>query len=70
MVAKQEQGESGMDTEFGVGRYKLLDLEWISNGVLLHNTGTISKSLGVEHNGRQYEKKKYTYMIGSLCYTA
>ena len=26
---------SGMDGEFGVGRCKLLHLEWISNGVLL-----------------------------------
>ena len=26
-------GESGMDREFGVGRCKLLHLEWVSNGV-------------------------------------
>ena len=31
MVAKGEGGKSGMDWEFGVSRYKLLHLEWISN---------------------------------------
>ena len=31
-------GESGMDWEFGVNRYKLLHLEWISNEVLLYST--------------------------------
>ena len=32
-------GGSGMDRAFGVGRCKLLHFEWISNGVLLYNTG-------------------------------
>ena len=39
MVAKSEGGESGMDLESGVGRCKLLHLEWISNEVLLYSTG-------------------------------
>ena len=30
---------SGMDWESGVKRYKLLHLEWISNKILLYNTG-------------------------------
>ena len=30
-----EGGRSGMDWEFGVGRCKLLPLEWISNEILL-----------------------------------
>ena len=30
VVAKGEEGGSGMDGEFGVGRHKLLHLEWIS----------------------------------------
>ena len=33
------KGESGMDREFGVSRWKLLHLEWISSEVLLYNTG-------------------------------
>ena len=35
VVVKGERGENGMDGEFGVGRYKLLHWEWISNDVLL-----------------------------------
>ena len=35
----QGAGRNGMDGEFGVGRCKLLYLEWISNRVLLYSTG-------------------------------
>ena len=45
VVAKGEGGGSGMDGEFGVGRCKLLHLEWISNEILWHSTGTISSLL-------------------------
>ena len=38
-VAKAEGGGRGMDWEFGVGRCKLLSLDWVSNEVLLHSTG-------------------------------
>ena len=51
-VAKGEGGGNGIYREFGVGRYKLLHLEWISNGVLLYSTGNYIQSLGVEHDGR------------------
>ena len=34
-------GGRGMDWEFGVGRCKLLHLEWITNKVLLYSTGNI-----------------------------
>ena len=34
-----EGGGRGMDWEFGVSRCKLLHLEWISNVILLCNTG-------------------------------
>ena len=33
------QGGSGMDWELGVGRYKLLHLEWISIEILLCSIG-------------------------------
>ena len=52
MVAKGEEGGSGLDGEFGVGRYKLLHLQWISNEVLLYCTGNYIQSLGIEHDGR------------------
>ena len=45
----QGRGEgSGVDWEFGVGRCKLLHLEWISNE---YSTGNYIKSLVMEHNG-------------------
>ena len=45
------------DREFGVSRCKLFHLEWLSNEVLRHSTGTSIQSLGIEHDGRQHEKK-------------
>ena len=39
VVAKAEGEGSGVDWEFGVGRCKLLHLEWISNELLLYSTG-------------------------------
>ena len=47
MVAKGQEGGSGMDWEFGVSRCKLLHMEWISNVILLYSTG----SLVMEHDG-------------------
>ena len=51
---KGERRGSGMDGEFGVGRCKLLHLEWISNGVLLYSTGNYVYSLGLEHDAQEY----------------
>ena len=53
-----------MDGEFGVGRCKLLHLEWIINGVLLYSSGNYVQSHGVEHNGRWCEKK---YVCVCVC---
>ena len=39
-----------MEGEFGIGRYKLLYLEWMSNEVLLYGTGNTSY-LRIEHEG-------------------
>ena len=39
VVAKGQGDGSGVDWEFGVGRCKLLHLEWISNELLLYSTG-------------------------------
>ena len=49
MIAKGEGEESGM---VGVGRFKLLHLEWISSEVLLYGTGNYIQFLGTEHDGR------------------
>ena len=55
--------------EFGVSRCKLLHLDWLSNGVPLHSTRNYVQSLGLEHDGRQYKKKKNVHTTGSLCCT-
>ena len=70
MVAKWDGRWSGMVWEFGV-RCKRFHLEWISNEVLLYITGNYIQCLGIEHDGRQCEKRTvYLCMIGSLCCTA
>ena len=51
-VARGEEWGSGIDGEFGISRCKLLHLEWVSNEVLLYNTGNYIQSLGIEHDGR------------------
>ena len=51
-VVMEEWGGIRMDQKFGVDRCKLLDLEWISNGVLLYSTGNYVQSLGLEHDGK------------------
>ena len=38
-ACQEGDGESGKDWEFGISRYKLLHLEWISNRILLYSTG-------------------------------
>ena len=52
LFAKGQAAGSEMDGEFGVGRCKLLHLEWISNEVLLYRTGNYIQSLGLDHDGR------------------
>ena len=39
VVARVEEGENGMDGEFGVFGCKLLHLEWKGNGALQYSTG-------------------------------
>ena len=52
VVAKGEgEGGSGLDWEFGVSRFKLLHLAWISNEILLYGTVNYIQSLVTEHDG-------------------
>ena len=54
----QEGGRgSGRDWQFGVSTCKLLHLEWISYEVLLYSTGKYIQSLGIDHNGKEYQKE-------------
>ena len=52
LVLPRGRGGSGTDGEIGVGRYKLLHLEWICNGDLLYSIGNFVQSLRLEHDGR------------------
>ena len=64
MVAKGEEGGSGMDEEFGVSRCKPLHLEWISNGVLLYSTGNYIQFPGIDHVENNIKKEDvYICMI-------
>ena len=55
VVVKGDRGGSGVDGEFGVGRRKLLYLDWISNEVLLF--GELYPVSWDKHDGRYCEKK-------------
>ena len=50
-IAKEEGGK-GTDLEFGVGRCKLLHLEWINNKVLLYSTGNYIQYPVINHDGK------------------
>lgn len=45
-------GGSGTAGEFGTGRCRLLQLERLSDGVLLYNAGSSTQSPGLGHGGR------------------
>ena len=47
-------GGRGMEWEFGVGRCKLLHLEWIKDKVLMYSTGNYIQYPLINHNGKEY----------------
>ena len=55
------QGGSGMDWKLGVGRSKLLHLEWISNEVLLYSMRNYIQSFGIEHEEDSMRKRMYIF---------
>ena len=56
----------GMDWEFGVGRCKLLYIEWINNKVLLLSPGSYSQYPVINHNGKEYKKRMRIYKLREL----
>ena len=59
-----------MDWGFGLSSCKLLNLESISNEILLHSTANDIQSLVMEHDeGEREEKNIYICITGSLCCT-
>ena len=74
MVAKGEEGEGVMDWEFGINKFKLLYIEWVSHKVLLYSTGNYILYHVINHNGKEYKKEyiyiyTHTYISESICYT-
>ena len=72
VVAKGEKG--GVDWEFGVGRCKLLLIEWINTKILLYSIGTISNLLGYAMMEKNIKKECiYVYywiiLYGRVCKT-
>ena len=65
-VAKGSRGGRGMDWEFRISGYKLLQIEWINNKVPLHSTERYIQILYLNHNGKEYEKD---YVCVCVCIT-
>ena len=61
-LPRESWGGRGMDWEFGVGRRKLLHLEWIHNKVLLYSTGNYIQYSVTNHNGKECEKEYIIYI--------
>ena len=71
VVAKWEEGRRGLDWEFGIGRWKLVYIEWINNKVLLYSTGNYIQYPVINHNGKEYEKECiYVYNWVTLLYSS
>ena len=60
MVAKGKAGRERDGLGLGVGRCKLLHLEWINNKVLHGSTGNYILYPMINHNGKEY--KNYVYV--------
>ena len=49
--------------EFGISRGKLLYIEWINNKVLLYGTGNYSQYSMINHNGKEYFKRRISTCV-------
>ena len=69
MVSKGEGAESGIDGEFGVGRFNLLHLGWIAMGSCCTAQGTITSLLGYTMMEGNIRKGMCVYMCVCVCVT-
>jgi len=51
--------EERLDWEFGADRCKLFYLEWISNKVLIYNSGDYIQYSVINYNGKEYKIRIY-----------
>jgi len=70
VVAKGDVGREGVDWDFGIGRGKVLPLEWINNKVLMYSTGNYIQYPATNYNGKEYKKNVCMYITESLCCAA
>ena len=52
MVTKGEMGGGGINWEFGINRYKILYIKYITNKDLLNSTGNYIQYLVINYNGK------------------
>ena len=78
LVTEEERGGSGVDWEFGIGRCKLLHLQWINNKVLRYSTGNYIQFPGIDYDGKEYKyswvtmlyRKNWHNIINQLCWSS
>ena len=70
LVAKEEGRGTGVGWKLGISGCKLLQLEWISNEVLLYSRGNYIQSPEIDHNGKEFKIYIYTCITESICCTA
>ena len=58
VVAKGEGVGERMEWEAGVSRCKLLYMEWINNKLLQYSTGNYIQCPMINHNGKEYFKRR------------
>ena len=57
-----EGAGGGMEWEVGGSRCELLYTEWMNNRVLLYSTENYIQHPMINHNGKEYKKRVYTYI--------
>ena len=57
-LPRGEGVEGEMEWEVGVGRFQVFYMEGINNKVLLHSTGNYIQCLMINHNEKEYLKKR------------
>ena len=53
----------GMEWESGVSRCKLVYIGWINNKDPLYSTGNYIQYLVINHNGKEYKKKRMSVCV-------
>ena len=63
LVVVKGLGEGKKVWESGISRCKLLYIGWMNNKVLLYSIGNCIQYPVINHNGEEYEKECYVYVL-------